>query len=103
MTVQSSLSTGHDRSADPTALGGWYARDKRAALYVVSLILDCLALVAGYLVAEEVRDAEWLDAGGASILVIALPIFLMLSIAREAQSVESLESRTIAVRPMSGM
>lgn len=98
MTVQSSLSTGRDRSADPTALGSWYARDKRAALYALSLILDCLALVAGYLVAQEVRDAEWLDAGGASILVIALPIFLMLSIAREAQSVEALESRTIAVR-----
>jgi exopolysaccharide biosynthesis polyprenyl glycosylphosphotransferase len=54
--------------------------------------------LAGYLVAQEIRDARWLDAGGASILAIALPIFLMLSIAREAQSVEALESRTVAVR-----
>ncbi|NTZ42126.1 exopolysaccharide biosynthesis polyprenyl glycosylphosphotransferase [Altererythrobacter sp. SALINAS58] len=75
-----------------------YAREKRALLYALSLVLDCFALIGGYLVAQEVRDAEWLDAGGASILVIALPIFLMLSIAREAQSAEALASRTVAAR-----
>jgi exopolysaccharide biosynthesis polyprenyl glycosylphosphotransferase len=55
-------------------------------------------VLAGYLIAQEVREARWLDAGGASIVAIALPIFLMLSIAREAQAVEALESRTVAVR-----
>ncbi|OBX17657.1 hypothetical protein A9995_15315 [Erythrobacter sp. QSSC1-22B] len=67
-------------------------------LYALSIALDCLALGGGYLLARELRDAVWLDAGGPSILVIALPVFLMLSIAREAQSVEALESRSLAVR-----
>jgi exopolysaccharide biosynthesis polyprenyl glycosylphosphotransferase len=76
----------------------WCAREKRAMLYAVSLLLDCLCLGAGYLIARTMRDNEWLDAGGTSILVIALPLFLMLTIAREVQSIEALESRTIAVR-----
>jgi polysaccharide biosynthesis protein PslA len=64
----------------------------------VSLLLDCLSLIGGYFIALTVREGQWLDAGGHSIIVIALPIFLMLTIAREVQSVESLESRTVAVR-----
>src|SRR5690606_21542031 len=98
LNLESGLSKEHEGSALRTAAGGWTARDKRAALYALSLGLDCLALLAGYLIAHAVRDARWLEAGGASILIVALPIFLMLSLAREAQSVEALESRTIAAR-----
>lgn len=74
---------------------GLPARDRRALLYGVSLLLDCLALVGGYGVALELRDQQWLDAGGQPIIVLALPIFLMFEIAREVQSVEALESRSL--------
>ncbi|WP_235913410.1 sugar transferase [Croceibacterium salegens] len=67
-------------------------------LYSLSLVLDCLALVAGYLVARFVVPGGSVDPDSALLQLVALPIFLMLSIAREAQSVEALESRTIAVR-----
>ncbi len=74
------------------------ARQKRAFLYLLSLLLDCASLLTGYLVARTMRDSQWLDAGGHSLVVIGVPLFLMLTIAREVQSVEALESRTIAVR-----
>ena len=77
---------------------GMRAREKRAVLYVASLLLDVLALVIGYIAAGFVRDSEWLSAGDISLLAIALPVFIMLEIAREVQSIESLEDRSIGTR-----
>lgn len=73
------------------------ARSKRALLYLLSLALDCLALALGYTAATVARDLRWLAAGDLSILVLALPVFVMFLVAREAQSVETLESRTLGV------
>src|SRR3546814_12452138 len=69
------------------------ARDKRTLLYCLSLLLDILCLFAGYIVALQLRDEQWLAAGGHSIIYIALPIFIMFEIAREAQDVETLANR----------
>jgi polysaccharide biosynthesis protein PslA len=48
------------RSIDDAAGSGGYflatARDKRTFLYLLSLLLDILSLVAGYLVALQWRD-----------------------------------------------
>ncbi|SEH18207.1 exopolysaccharide biosynthesis polyprenyl glycosylphosphotransferase [Sphingopyxis sp. YR583] len=74
------------------------ARDKRTFLYCLSLLLDMLSLVAGYLVALELREEKWLAAGGQSIIYIALPIFLMFEIAREAQDVETLGNRLTGIQ-----
>lgn len=71
------------------------ARTKRAALYVLSLALDITALVSGYLVALLFREEAWLEAAGQPLIFIALPIFVMLELAREVQSVETLESRLL--------
>ncbi|MFA7603659.1 MAG: exopolysaccharide biosynthesis polyprenyl glycosylphosphotransferase [Novosphingobium sp.] len=73
------------------------ARDMRVILYGLSLFLDCCALIAGFSTATLVREDEWLSAGGYSLLALALPIFLMFSIAREVQSVETLESRSLGI------
>ena len=81
-----------------TPSAGMPAREKRAALYILSLLLDCLAMVAGFAVAIQTRNAEWLMAGDRPLLTIALPVFLMFEIAREVQSVESLESRSLGTR-----
>ena len=72
-------------------------RDRRTILYVISLILDQLALVCGYLCALLVRDDQWLSADGRPIIFIALPVFTMLAIAREVQSVEALQDRLTGV------
>lgn len=73
------------------------ARDMRVMLYGLSLVLDCCALLAGFAIATLAREDEWLSAGGHSLVALALPIFLMLSIARELQSVETLESRALGI------
>lgn len=74
------------------------ARDKRTFLYMLSLLLDIFSLVAGYLVALQWRDEQWLAAGGQSIIYIALPIFIMFEIAREAQDSETLANRLTAIQ-----
>lgn len=76
---------------------GLPARDMRVILYGLSLTLDCVALIAGFSVGVLSREEAWLSAGGLSLLVLALPLFVMFSIAREAQSVETLESRSIGI------
>ena len=74
------------------------ARERRVILYALSLAVDCSGLVIGYLAARALRDAMWLDAGGQPIILIALPVFLMFEIAREVQSVEALESRSLGTQ-----
>lgn len=77
---------------------GWPAREKRLALYCLSLAFDCASLGLGYVAALSLRDADWLDTAGQPLLLIALPIFLLLEIAREVQGVEALESRSLATQ-----
>lgn len=72
-------------------------RDKRTVLYLVSLLLDQLALLGGYFGALSLRDDQWLSADGRPIILIALPVFIMLEIAREAQSAECLQNRLTAI------
>lgn len=76
----------------------WAAkRDRRTFLYVISLLLDQLALVGGYFCALYFRDDQWLSADGRPIIFIALPVFTMLAIAREVQSVEALGNRLTGI------
>jgi lipopolysaccharide/colanic/teichoic acid biosynthesis glycosyltransferase len=77
---------------------GLPAREKRVVLYLLSLLLDCGSLIIGYLVALGFRDTQWLAAGDQPIIVLALPAFLMFEIAREVQSVETLESRALGTQ-----
>jgi lipopolysaccharide/colanic/teichoic acid biosynthesis glycosyltransferase len=79
------------------------ARDKRVALYALSLVLDAGALIGGFAIGELARAAAWLSAAGHSLIVLALPLFLMFSIAREVQSVETLESRSLGVTRVLGV
>ena len=78
--------------------GGRPAREKRVVLYCLSLLFDCASLILGYAAALELRDAMWLDSGGQPIIAIALPVFLMFEIAREVQSIDALESRSLAIQ-----
>ena len=74
--------------ADGQHNGSTSARDRRTLLYMLSLVLDIGAVILGYLCALELRSEQWLAAGGHSIVIIMLPIFVMMEIARSAQCVE---------------
>jgi polysaccharide biosynthesis protein PslA len=73
------------------------ARDMRVMLYLLSLALDSIAVIGGFSVGSLVRAQEWMTAGGHSLLMLALPLFIMFSIAREVQSVDTLESRSLGI------
>lgn len=73
------------------------ARDLRVMLYTFSIGLDCAGLVGGFAVAKLARAEQWLTAGGFSLLALAIPLFLMFSIARETQCVETLENRALGI------
>lgn len=77
---------------------GMPAREKRSALYALSLLLDMVAVFGGYVVAGMFRESEWLKFGEFSTIVVLLPLFVMFAIAREVQSVEALESRSVGTR-----
>lgn len=62
------------------------------------MVLDLGALVFGYLCALQIRDERWLAAGGQSIIILAVPIFIMIAIAREAQSTETLRDRLLGIQ-----
>jgi lipopolysaccharide/colanic/teichoic acid biosynthesis glycosyltransferase len=85
-------------AARQAASPGIPSREKRVWLYVLSLLLDCGSLVIGYVGALAFRDNAWLAAGDQPIIALALPVFLMLEIAREVQSIESLESRSLGTQ-----
>ncbi len=80
-----------------TQAGRMPARDRRTLLYIISLGLDCTALVVGFLLAANLKTAGSLSAGGQPLVLVALPIFVMFAIAREAQSAEALASRSLGL------
>ena len=81
-----------------SALLRYPSRDKRTMLYALSFALDICALFGGYGLALFVREPQWLESGGQALIVVAVPLFIMFEIAREAQSEESLSSRLLAIQ-----
>lgn len=87
------------RSVDePNGIRRMPAREMRPLLFMLSLLLDCLALLGGYAIALTVRDAQFLNAGGQALPIISIPLLVALDIAGEAQSVETLENRSLGIR-----
>lgn len=52
----------------------------------------------GYGLALFVREPQWLESGGFALIILAVPIFIMFEIAREAQSEDSLNSRLLGIQ-----
>ena len=74
------------------------ARDKRTLLYGLSFVLDVASMFGGYGLALFVREPQWLESGGYALIILAIPLFIMFEIAREAQSEESLTNRLLAIQ-----
>jgi polysaccharide biosynthesis protein PslA len=73
------------------------ARNIRAVIYTLSLLLDCAALVAAYVATSMLFEYTGLMAGGRPLIIVALPIFIMFEIAQDVQSVETLSSRSLGI------
>ena len=102
MNAGSNLAPGARHALDAARPRGMPAREKRTLLYGLSMLLDVLSLVGGYLIANNYRDLDSVLDGAHSIIAIALPVFIMFAIAREVQSEESLESRSLGTRRVLG-
>ena len=74
------------------------SRDKRTLLYGLSFVLDVASMFGGYGLALFVREPQWLESGGYALIILAIPLFIMFEIAREAQSEESLNNRLLAIQ-----
>lgn len=94
-------SVSRNEISDPVLLR-YPSRDKRTMLYALSFALDICALLGGYGLALFVREPQWLESGGQALIVVAIPLFIMFEIAREAQSEESLNSRLLAIQRSTG-
>jgi polysaccharide biosynthesis protein PslA len=84
----------HPMSVDT---GRMPARNRRAIIYALSLFLDCAALVAAYFITNSQLEHAGLMAGGRPLILVGLPIFIMFEIAQDAQSVETLASRSLGL------
>lgn len=73
-------------------------RDKRVALFGMSFFLDLLAIYSGYLCAIQIRDKQWLEAGGQSLLALSVPIFIAFAIGNKTQASETLDSTYLGVK-----
>lgn len=98
MNIRETTVSQAENSINDPHVAAYPVRDRRALLYVFSLFLDILSLIGGYACALLVRDQQWLETGDQALIVVALPIFIMFDIAREAQSVEALENRLVAIQ-----
>ena len=48
----------------------------RVGLIGLTVVLDCLALIAGFQLVEVIRQFDWLSPGGVSLLFIAVPAYV---------------------------
>jgi exopolysaccharide biosynthesis polyprenyl glycosylphosphotransferase len=48
----------------------------RVALIGLTVLLDCIAMIAAFKLVEEMRQFDWLSPGGVSLLLIALPAYV---------------------------
>ena len=77
-------------AADGQPRQRWTSENIRLGLYAFSLACDAIALVAAFVLTEWIAQGPWLAVPDIGILLAALSLFVMFSISKEAQSVESL-------------
>ena len=75
----------------------WTSERARLVLYVVSLAMDLVAVVAGYVLASNIKGIDWTTLP-VPVLLIALSLFVMFSIGREAQSIETLRDPQLGMQ-----
>ena len=74
----------------------------RIQLYVELLILDCLAIIAAFVVVNRLLGTEWLSPEGVNLVFLALPTYLILAFNRNAYGIHVLKSRADSLRKSLG-
>lgn len=75
----------------------WKTENVRMALYVFSLVSDAAALVLAFVLTDLLAQGPWLAVPDVGILLTALSLFVMFSISKEAQSVETLSDMSLGL------
>ncbi|MFD1786661.1 exopolysaccharide biosynthesis polyprenyl glycosylphosphotransferase [Sphingomonas floccifaciens] len=76
----------------------WTAQTTRLVLYGVSLLLDTVAVAGAFLLTDSLLDQIWLPIPKFAFLMITLSLFVMFSISKESQSIETLKSPPLGVQ-----
>lgn len=67
-------------------------------LYAELLVLDCLALSGGFMVAGEIRGQEWMSPAGFNISLLIVPAYVLLAFNRNAYTLDVLQSLNESLR-----
>lgn len=70
----------------------------RLLLYMVSFLLDVVAIAAGFWIASMLREGRWLAPEGAHLAMIAIPVYVLFATWRDSYSVDTLRSMSEGVR-----
>lgn len=70
----------------------------RMLLYVELLVLDCLSISAGFVLAGKIRGEEWVSPAGFSLTLLVVPAYALLAINRNAYSLDALQSLMESLR-----
>ncbi len=74
------------RAAPVDAQGTVTKQIFRLRLYLALITLDCLCIISSFLAATVVRTSQWLSLEGVNLAAMFLPIYLAISISRNAYS-----------------
>lgn len=70
----------------------------RLQLYLLQILLDQAALCVGFELASVIRGAEWMSPVGIQLIFLAMPLYLMMALMRDAYSRETLMDSRISVK-----
>lgn len=76
----------------------WTAQSARLFLYVSSLLLDTLSVGVGFLVTDLLLDTYWLPIPDLAFLGTTLSLFVMFSVSKGSQSIETLKDPYLGIQ-----
>jgi polysaccharide biosynthesis protein PslA len=78
--------------------GNWTMMQKRMAIYALCLTIDICAVIAGFVLASQVRSTQWLSITSVPLVFAAVPLYVFFAFLQEAYSVKCLDSLSEAAR-----
>jgi len=70
----------------------------RLVLYAQLIILDCLALIAGFSFSGFVRGSAWISPAGFNLVYLLVPLYALLALNRSAYTIDALGSLAESLR-----
>ncbi|UZK67741.1 sugar transferase [Sphingomonas sp. M1-B02] len=80
----------------------WTAQSRRLFLYGSSLLLDTAAVAGSFFATDVVMQDYWLPVPGFAVLGSILSLFVMFSISKESQSIETLKNPYLGLQRSTG-